>query len=182
MLAELGIPDASPDGLSKVSNSETRYNKDLKINVQNALRNKELSAKESAFIGLSVSINDKSAVGIETFTALAKAQDATDDEIAEVYSCTSLLSLNNVFYRFRHFANKEFYSKSPAGIKMSVMGNPVLGKEFFELLSLAVSALNGCEQCVRSHEQSVLQHGCSESRVYEAIKAASIFRSLLVLL
>jgi lipoyl-dependent peroxiredoxin subunit D len=39
-----------------------------------------------------------------------------------------LMNTNNVFYRFRHFMGKDFYNNQPAGIKMSIMMNPVLGK------------------------------------------------------
>jgi len=60
--------------------------------------------------------------------------------------------------------------------------NPVLGKEFFELLSLVVSSINGCEMCVTSHEQSVLQHGSSESRVFEAVKLGAIIKGLIAVL
>jgi alkyl hydroperoxide reductase subunit D len=58
------------------------------------------------------------------------------------------------------------------------MMNPTLGKEFFELVSLAVSAVNGCEMCVKSHEQSVLQQGGTESRIWDAIRISSIVTSL----
>ncbi len=100
----------------------------------------------------------------ESFTGLLKEEGATDAEIAEVIAATSLMNTNNIFYRFRHFLNKEEYNNMPAGIKMGIMMNPVTGKEFFELLSLVISAVNGCEMCVSSHERSVLQHGSSESR------------------
>ncbi|HEY4063793.1 MAG TPA: carboxymuconolactone decarboxylase family protein [Puia sp.] len=50
------------------------------------------------------------------------------------------------------------------------MANPILGKEFFELVSLVISSINGCEMCVSSHERSVLRHGSSESRVMEGVK------------
>jgi alkyl hydroperoxide reductase subunit D len=149
MLDELEIPDSSSEKIRTITDSESRYAIDLQANLQQALKNKELTPKESAFIGLSVSVNDRSNAGIDVFTALGKKHGATNDEITEVYSCTSLLAMNNVFYKFRHMVDKEFYSKSPAGIKMSVVGKPVLGKEFFELLSLVVSALNGCEQCIK---------------------------------
>jgi alkyl hydroperoxide reductase subunit D len=62
------------------------------------------------------------------------------------------------------------------------MMNPVLGKEFFELVSLAVSSVNGCEMCVTSHEQSVMQHGSSESRVFEAVKLSAIMKGLITIL
>ena len=68
----------------------------------------------------------------------------------------------------------------PAGIKMNIMMNPVLGKELFELISLAVSAVNGCESCVNSHEESVRKFGSSENRIFDAIRLASVVRGLCV--
>jgi alkyl hydroperoxide reductase subunit D len=59
--------------------------------------------------------------------------------------------------------------------------SPVLGKEFFELMSLAISALNGCERCVTSHEASVKEQGASEAKVYDSIRLVSVIRSLCVL-
>jgi alkyl hydroperoxide reductase subunit D len=60
---------------------------------------------------------------------------------------------------------------------MSIMMNPVFGKEFFELMSLAVSALNGCEMCVNAHEASLLKLGTSENRIFDTIKLTAIVRS-----
>ena len=78
--------------------------------------------------------------------------------------------------------DKEYYNTAPAGIRMSIMMNPVLGKEFFELASLTVSAINGCQMCVVSHEQSVKNHGATEARILDAIRLTAIIKSLIVLL
>ncbi|RYZ47836.1 MAG: alkylhydroperoxidase, partial [Sphingobacteriales bacterium] len=75
-----------------------------------------------------------------------------------------------------------YYNTTPAGLRMSIMMSPVLGKEFFELVSLMVSALNGCELCVTSHEASVKQHGASEARIYDAIRLGAVMKSLIVVL
>jgi lipoyl-dependent peroxiredoxin subunit D len=162
---------------------EARYLKDLKINVGNDINNTQyLNKKEAALLALATAINEKSDVLKKGFTELAKENGATAEELAEVVAATSLMNANNVFYRFRHFVNKDSYNSMPAGIKMSIMMNPVLGKEFFELLSLAVSSLNGCEMCVTSHEASVRQHGGSEQRIFEAVKLVAIIRSFVVVL
>jgi alkyl hydroperoxide reductase subunit D len=60
---------------------------------------------------------------------------------------------------------------------MNTMMKPVLGKEFFELISLAVSAVNGCELCVNAHEHSLVELGTSEERIWESIRIASIVTS-----
>ena len=184
LLNDLQLNDYTPSANAEALLSvEHRYIKDLKINVGNVINNTQyLNKKEALLLALAVAINEKFDLLKESFTQLAQKEGATDAELAEVTACTSLMNANNIFYRFRHFVNKEFYSTQPAGIKMSIMMNPVLGKEFFELLSLVISAVNGCEMCVTSHEQSVLQHGSSEARVYEAVKLGAVIKSLITVL
>lgn len=174
------IPSANVQALLQ---AESRFIKDLKINVGNALNNTQyINRKEALLIALAVAVNEKFTLLQDSFTNLAKETGATDAEIAEVIACTALMNTNNIFYRFRHFMQKDFYNNQPAGIKMTIMMNPVTGKEFFELLSLVVSSVNGCEMCVSSHEQSVLQHGSSESRVFEAVKTGAIIKGLIAVL
>lgn len=183
LLIELNLPvDSQFALLEQLDQAEHRYIKDLKINVSNALKSQNLTEKEAVLLALAVSVNQKHSITIDSLTALAKDKGATDAEINEIHALVSLLNANNVLYRFKHFVEKEYYNTAPAGIRMSIMMNPVLGKEFFELASLTVSALNGCEMCVKSHEQSVRNHGASEARIFDAIRLTSIFKSLIVLL
>lgn len=184
LLESLQIQEYNPSAnMQALLNAESRYIKDLKINAGNAINNTQyLSRKEALLLALAVAVNEKSKLLQKSFTLLAKEEGATEAEIAEVIACTSLMNTNNVFYRFRHFMGKEFYNNQPAGIKMSIMMNPVTGKEFFELVSLVISSVNGCEMCVTSHEQSVLQHGSSESKVFEAVKTGAIIKGLITAL
>jgi alkyl hydroperoxide reductase subunit D len=184
LLLELNIPDYEPSANVKALVAvESRFIKDLKINVGNVLNNNQyLNRKEALLLALAVAVNEKFTLLQDSITGLAKDAGATDAELAEIVACTSLMNTNNIFYRFRHFIQKDFYTNQPAGIKMSIMANPVLGKEFFELVSLVVSSINGCEMCVSSHERSVLQHGSSESRVLEAVKLGAIIKGLIAVL
>jgi alkyl hydroperoxide reductase subunit D len=184
LLGELNIPGYEPSAsvLALVA-GESRYIKDLKINVGNVLNNSQyLNRKEAVLLALAVAVNERFVLLQESFTGMAREAGATDAEIAEIVACTSLMNTNNVFYRFRHFMKKEFYDNQPAGIKMSIMASPVLGKEFFELVSLVISSINGCEMCVSSHERSVLQHGSSEARVMEGVKLGAVLKGLIAVL
>ncbi len=165
--------------MEKLDKVESRYIKDLKVSLSTALlQAEELSEREAYAIALSVAVVERNESLINGFTSKFKEEGGTDEELAEVISCTSLLSANNVLYRFRHFTEKETYQKQPAKIRMGIMMRPILGKEFFELLSLAVSAVNGCELCVKSHEESLINLGTSEKRVWESIRIASVVNSL----
>lgn len=183
LLQTIGLTAAALSGrLQSLVATDARYLKDLKINVTNALGAATLTKKEACLIGLAVAVNEKQDALQTAFEALALQEGATDKEIAETISCTSLMNTNNVFYRFRHFVNKEFYNTTPAGIRMSIMANPVLGKEFFELVSLVISALNGCEMCVTSHEEALLKHGTEQQRILDAVRLGAVLRSVVVLL
>ena len=184
LLTDLQLEDyqASANAQALI-NAEARYIKDLKINTGNVLNNNQhLSRKEALLLAFGVAVNEQFDTLKTAFARLAEQEGATEKEIAEVVACASLMATNNVFYRFRHFMGKDFYQNTPAGIKMSIMMNPVLGKEFFELLSLVVSALNGCEMCVTSHEQSVLNHGGTQARIFDAVRIGAVFKSFTVLI
>ncbi|UHG89450.1 carboxymuconolactone decarboxylase family protein [Spirosoma oryzicola] len=183
----LGLVGLEPSGehpvLEAVAQTDHRYLRDLKINVGNVLNSSQtLTKKESRLLALSIAVNEKYQPLIDSLTAAAKQEGASDNEISETIACTSLLSTNNVFYRFRHFVGKDYYQQTQPGIRMSIMMNPVLGKEFFELMSLAVSAVNGCELCVKSHEESVLKHGATEARVFDAVRLAAVIKGLITTL
>ncbi|MEA5137899.1 carboxymuconolactone decarboxylase family protein [Arcicella rigui] len=183
LLAEVNLPAAFESiFLDRLNALDHRYIKDLKINVSNALKAQTLKEKEAVLLALSVAINEKSTTLISSLEELAKSKGAEEKELLEVAACVSLMNANNVLYRFRHFMDKETYNNIPAGVRMSIMMNPVLGKEFFELLSLVISAINGCEMCVTSHEASVKSHGASEQRIFDAVRLGAVIKSFITLL
>lgn len=165
------------EALDLLEEGKSRYLADLKINFKNSLESEHLTKKEIGLLGVAIAVNANNAVLRRFFYDFSKKEGVTAEEIAEATACASLLSANNVFYRFRHFLNKEKYNEIPARIKMNIMARPVTGKEFFELVSLAVSAVNGCEMCVKSHEASLIELGAKEERIFEAVRLASVITS-----
>ena len=183
LVKDLGLAESSiSEQLRQLSSGSSRYIKDLKLNVTTALNAESLGRKDAYLVAFAITVNEKNVLLQEAFEKAALDNGATDEEIAEVIACTSLMSANNVYYRFRHFMHDEFYDKAPAGIRMSIMANPVMGKELFELISLAVSAVNGCEMCVTSHEKNLVNQGSSKQRIHDAVRLAAVVRSLAVVL
>ena len=184
LLALLKIENYTPSPAAEtLLNTNARYIKDLKINVGNVLNNSQtLSKKETSLLAYAVAVNEKFPLLRKSLAALSVEAGATQEELAEVVSVTSLMNVNNVFYRFRHFMEKDFYNNQPAGIKMSIMMNPVLGKELFELVSLVVSSINGCEMCVQSHETKLINDGTPESKIFEAVKLGAVIKGLITVL
>lgn len=170
--------------INKLAAVDSRTLSDIKLNFTSVMgSNNFTSKKESYLLALSVAVNEKHTALMQAFEQGAINAGATEAEIAETHACVSVMVTNNIFYRFRHFMHgTEFYQNHPAGMRMSVMMNPVLGKEFFELMSLVLSAVNGCERCVTSHEASVKQHGASEPRIYDAMRLAAVIKSICVII
>lgn len=184
LLTDLGLsPDAHFVGLDAFVKGDYKYIRDLRVNLRSTLESASLGGKKNAYlIALAVAANDRNNALISAFAELAKKEGATDAEIAETHAIASLLATNNVFYRFRHFCDNKAYEQMPAGIKMTIMLRPVLPKVFFELISLVVSAVNGCQACVNSHEKSVRHEGGSEQMIFDAIRLGAVVRGLSVAL
>ena len=183
LLQDLGIKETGlPANLDLLQKADSRYLKDIKVSLSTAINAESLTKKESYFIALSIAANENNETLKNAFLAKAVEEGANEKEIAEVIACTSLMNANNVYYRFRHFMHDEFYDTAQAGIRMGIMASPVLGKEFFELLSTAVSAVNGCQMCVTSHEKALLGHGTTKQRIHDAVRLAAVIKSLSVVI
>ena len=83
------------------------------------------------------------------------------------------MGMNNVYYRFLHLVEDAEYQSMPARLRMNVMANPGIDKLDFELLSLAVSAVNGCGSCITSHERKLRQHEVSREAIQSAVRIAA---------
>ena len=63
---------------------------------------------------------------------------------------------------------------------MNRLAKPATNKVDFELFSLAVSAINGCETCIRAHEKVVLEGGLTEDQVHDAVRIAATIHAAAV--
>ena len=97
-----------------------------------------------------------------------------------VRTAASLMAMNNVYYRFRHMIEKPAYSQRPARLRMQRIAQPATNKLDFELLCLAVSSINGCEACVKAHEQAVIDGGLTEEHVHDAVRIAAVVHAAAV--
>ena len=134
--------------------------RDLKLNLTRLLQDGALAPEEVllATLAVSTSLNFAEIAGYAR-EQLSQAGVA-EDQIQEAAQSAALMGMLNTYYRFRHFVGSpEEYRV--AGLRMTVLARPLLGKERFEMLAFAVSVVNGCESCVRSHEKTLRDGGVS---------------------
>ena len=101
------------------------------------------------------------------------AQHLDAAHVNAAQAAAAIMAMTNVYYRFLHLVEDDEYAKLPARLRMSVIGSPGIAKADFELLALAVSAINGCGSCVASHERQLRQHGLEREAVQSAVRIAA---------
>lgn len=150
---------------------------DMKLNFKKFFSDSQLGPRDAGLVTLACATSVNSPKLIDFAEAHLKANGANDQEIQEAKDAGSIMGVMNVFYRFRHWVHKEAYQK-PAGLRMNIMARPITGKASFEMMAFAVSAINGCEACVKSHEESLLKHEVSEDKVYDLVRLSAIIKGL----
>jgi alkyl hydroperoxide reductase subunit D len=161
-----GIPDAA---------------KDIKLNLQSVLQPGALTPAQRWGVAIASAVATRNERLRDALLQDARAE-VGPEVIDDAFAAAALMAMNNVYYRFRHMIGKESYSKMPARLRMQRIARPLGAKADFELICLAVSAINGCEMCMRSHEAVVLEGGLSEEQVHDAVRLAATINAAAVAL
>ncbi len=161
--------------LEQIRDALPAYATDTKLNLQTVMQSTALNPAQAWGVAVATAAAARNptlrdAVIGEARTALGDGSTAlVDDALA----AATLMAMNNVYYRFRHLVGKESYSQKPPRLRMNRLAKVATSRVDFELFSLAVSAINNCEACVRAHEKVVTDHGLGEDAVHDAIRIAA---------
>jgi alkyl hydroperoxide reductase subunit D len=162
---------------SELVDSIPEYAKDLKLNLSNVMEQSELTAQQAwgTAVACSLAARNRELYGAVLSEASGKL---TPQALFGARAAAAVMGMNNIFYRFRHFASNEKYGALPARLRMQSIRNHGADPADFELWCLAVSAVNGCQVCVDSHEHAVREKGLNEETVLAAIRIAATMHAL----
>jgi alkyl hydroperoxide reductase subunit D len=147
--------------------------RDIRLNLQTVMQAPSLTSAQRYGVAIATAAAARDTLLRDALIADARGelgQDVIDDALA----AATLMAMTNVYYRFRHLAGKQSYAEMPARLRMNRLGSPAASKIDFELFALAVSAVNGCEVCVRAHERVLVSGGMSEEQVHDAVRIAAV--------
>ncbi len=162
--------------------NESTIARDLKLNFKKLVGESSLTEQEALLTTLATA----TAVNLEQLREVSRVilieGGLTAVEVHEAEESAAIMRMLNVYYRFRHFVDhEEDAGYGPAKLRMQSLGNPVLGKERFEMLSFAVSAINGCEKCVVSHQKALIALGVEKEKIHDLARLASVVAGLKIL-
>ena len=146
--------------------------KDLSLNLSTLTRATALTEQQQwgALLAAAAATRNES--------VLVQVAEEARDHLSEqartaALGAAAIMAMNNVAYRTRHFLGGD-YDNERMGLRMNIIGSAGgVEKVDFELWSLAVSAVNGCEKCVSAHDATVRAEGLSTEQVWEAVRIAS---------
>jgi alkyl hydroperoxide reductase subunit D len=155
------------------------FARDTKLNLQSVLQPGTLSADQRWGVAVASAAAARHRELLDAMLADARAE-VSEAVIDDALAAASLMAMNNVYYRFRHLIGKPSYGEKPARLRMQRIAKPATSKADFELFCLAVSAINGCETCLRAHEAVVLEGGLTEDQVHDAVRVAAVVNAAAV--
>ncbi|WP_314411014.1 alkyl hydroperoxide reductase [Streptomyces sp. DSM 40484] len=157
------------------------YAKDLRLNLGSVIGDSGLPQQQLWGTVLACAIASRSPRVLRELEEEANAK-LSPEAYTAAKSAAAKMALNNVFFRTRHLLSDPAYGTLRAGLRMNVLGDPGVAKVDFELWSLAVSAINGCGDCLDSHERVLRGAGVGRETIQEAFKIAAVVQAVGVTL
>jgi alkyl hydroperoxide reductase subunit D len=156
------------------------YARDISLNLDTVMTEAgapDLTPLQVAGIALASAYATKNQ---DVITAVIEDTNAQLDDATRraAKAAATIMAMNNVYYRYIHAVNDDEMRKLPAKLRMNVIGNPGIPKVDFELMSLAVSSINGCGMCMEAHTHEVIRAGLSKTGVQSTIRIAAVINAL----
>ncbi len=153
--------------------------RDLKLNVKAVLGESSLTPAQTwgTAVACAIAADHPDLQRAITEAARGRVEAAVLDDAV---GAAAVMGMNNIFYRFRHMVPG--YDQIPARLRMQRLGKPATNRVDLELFCLAVSAIHGCEACVRSHEKVVIEGGLSQQQVFDSVRIAAVMHGAAVAL
>ncbi|ASQ45280.1 carboxymuconolactone decarboxylase family protein [Legionella clemsonensis] len=167
--------------LENIKQQLPEFAKDMRINLGKVLdltQTDGLSEQQIVGSALAVAFHLGNQPLLEELLALPHAESMS--ESAKL--AASLMAMTNVYYRFVHLSEQPELAQVPAGLRMQGIMNPGVDRATFEILSLAVSILNGCGACISAHMRQLKEHGFSAQALSRIGRISAVLHSTVVTL
>jgi alkyl hydroperoxide reductase subunit D len=152
--------------------------KDIRLNLGSVLVVGESGLTASQLWGTALAV--AYAIGNPNLTTsiFNEGAEALSDEIQQAAEmAAALMAMNNIYYRALHLIEDKELSALPARLRMNALGNPGIDKKDFELMCLAISAINGCGMCLQSHANTLKKEGITSAMIQHALKIAAVLNA-----
>lgn len=164
---------------SEFPGAESSIYRDLSLNFKKILEDGQLPPAERFMNLMAVAVALENRPMAELAKTALRELSIPEDQIRETAEVAGIMGMNNIYYKFRSFLSDEVRENyNRAGLRMQSLMKPVTGKHNFEMMALAVSAVNGCPTCVASHEKSLRDLGMEADKIHDVARLAAVAKGL----
>lgn len=149
------------------------HSKDIHHNLEKVLRDTVLSPAQLWGTLLASAIASRHRELVEAVLIDAQSASITPATLEDARAAASLMAMTNVYYRFKHFMADAEIEAMPARLRMKRSAKLAGDKLDYEMFCVAVSAIHGCEVCVRHHGKAVVA-GSSKQHLSDVVRVASV--------
>ncbi|MEJ5928183.1 carboxymuconolactone decarboxylase family protein [Corynebacterium sp. H128] len=162
--------------IDNLKNALPEYAKDQKLNIGSLARSTELNEEQlwGALVAAAAATKNETVISEIVDEAKGHLSEAA---LESAFGAATVMAMNNVAYRSRHMLGED-YTNVKMGLRMNIISNPGVEKANFELWSITVSAMNGCEACLVSHAETVKAEGLTKEQVWEAVKIGAVVNAV----
>ena len=90
----------------------------------------------------------------------------------------AIMGMNNVYFRALGIMANQEYRALPARLRMRFVNQSGIPKTDFDLYCLAVSAINGCPDCLDAHEGSLKRAGLAPTSIQAALRIGAVVHAV----
>ncbi|MBH10515.1 MAG: hypothetical protein CMG74_09250 [Candidatus Marinimicrobia bacterium] len=167
------------NNIDDLKNSIPDYAKDIRLNLTSLITNSEYD--DDIVYGCAYS----SSLAADCLSELSAVFEnecrlrISDSFIESVKSTVTIMTLNNIWYKYRDAMPISEMKTAAQRMRVNVMINHGgLDKIIFESLSLCISAVNGCNFCVKAHSALLLDNGQSKDYILMIGRIASVILAI----
>tara|TARA_B100001250_G_C19683142_1_gene736796 strand:+ start:476 stop:997 length:522 start_codon:yes stop_codon:yes gene_type:complete len=164
--------------LDNLKNSIPDYAKDVKLNLSTLITNSDYDQKVVYGCAYASSL----AIGDDQITNVFEHECNNRfgaDFIESVKSTVVIMTLNNVWYKYREAMPTLEMKMTHQKMRVNVMASHAgLDKILFESISLCVSAINGCNFCITAHSELLLENNKSKDYIFNLGRISSLISAL----
>lgn len=150
--------------------------RDLKLSLHKVLSEGALTEPEAAPVLLALATS----VGHDRLASLAyewmRELGDTPEVADEAREGAAMMAMLNTYYSFRQKLDDASYG--PAGLRMTAIARPAMGKLRWEMLAFACSVLNGCQPCLTLHERVLREAGATTDKIHDLARLAAIVKGI----
>ncbi|BDD08791.1 hypothetical protein FUAX_12230 [Fulvitalea axinellae] len=160
--------------------SQGKAKRFLDMIVENATDNLKVEAlrvKERDFVAIAVANTLRNRLLVEAFSESSLQDGATNEELGEALVLSVQFGYHNTLGKLQGAVGAK-PGVSDAAIDHIDMSDAAIGPEMVELISIAVSSVNGCKLCMKAHYDKFKKLEASEDKLREAMRVAATVVSL----